>query len=271
MMKLLTFSRPVAQPSRRQIRRHARAFTIVELLIVTFLALIIFAVGFTAINTTVQARSESVGRVRAAESARQFFQLLQHDLATAYPEGNVSTKTQLVVPHTLTNDPVSGQALASPISTNYDLNFFSRIDTRNVTDQFVAVSYFVNNFGELCRKVQYPPPGSNSITFQHDDNYAMFENVYSVTVNYEQWDPTQMKFIMPALPVPDGVTPQTTATHLHVTLMMYDGNFRFSNDNWEFTNSGTAPPPLTMKSIAAAPGGSRCYEARFPIPSSFTQ
>src|SRR2546423_443922 len=94
-------NRPVAQASRLPVSspchtgsklpvphtalRVPRGFTILEIVIASSIALFVFAVGYLAISTTVRTSDEQTKRIRDTENARLFFNMLERDLATAFP------------------------------------------------------------------------------------------------------------------------------------------------------------------------------------------
>src|ERR1035437_9304537 len=65
--------------------RQPGGFSLIELMVAMAIAMIIFGVGFVAITAAIDTRKQYTASVRAAESARQFFSLLERDLAAGYP------------------------------------------------------------------------------------------------------------------------------------------------------------------------------------------
>jgi prepilin-type N-terminal cleavage/methylation domain-containing protein len=216
-------------------------FTLIELSIAIFIALIIFTVGFSAISTTMAVRKDSEARIGASEDSRMFFQTLERDLNGAYPlylPGN--PPTHLLDPSTPNWKPSDNltQKLNGKLYGPYAsdrLEFYTRIDHRGVADQLVFVRYFVNNNGHLCRQVvdsidpstltppstdtihhnpailtSYVPPEANYLT---DDVDAVFDQASALIINPLQWSADQKIYVTSTWPL---------ATHVQVELMMYD-------------------------------------------------
>jgi len=225
-------------------RYKSPGFTMVEVLVVTLIALVIFTVGFTAINTATSSQAISLANVRATENARLFMQSLAHDFQGTYPiqadptgltTGQAVAKKADIAygatgPYTpITTDPITHQVLVGGITSNRTIQFFTRLDSSNTTDQLTAIRYYINNYGQLCRDLLHGIPSSyggnvecdipySNMTFQ---DHAMFEDVYSITVDYFQLNSQTKGGTDEGLqPVPVGS--ESIATHLKVTLTLFD-------------------------------------------------
>ena len=253
---------------------HRAGFTLLEMLVVAAIAMVIFIAGFTAISGTALARSTSVNRVRAVESGRLFFQMLERDMAGAYPGYNVAVKAQIGYRGVLSGtDPASGMPLASTIDTD-DIQFFTTTDSDGIRNQTLAVRYYVNNFGQLCRIVvpyvydpanpvpaSLPPVYDSTTSPATDeraiDSYAMFEDVYAMNVSYDRWDPVAKTFKVvykwdnpSATFVPINAADAGSPTHLHVMLRLFDR-----------TGASKDTPVQSLPQ--------RTYDKRIAIPAAF--
>src|ERR1700759_574682 len=72
--------------TRRALRLNG--FTLIEIMVALSIASIIFSVGYYAVSTTMQSSARTTQRVHDSENSRLFFQMLEHDLATATPGPN---------------------------------------------------------------------------------------------------------------------------------------------------------------------------------------
>ena len=220
-----------------------RGFTLIEMMISIFIALIIFTIGFTAISSTIQARRESESRIRATENARFFFDLLQKDLANAYPLENVTLGVNVDLPEIV-------QLSTGMTVTNDRIEFFTHADHRDLTDQYVFVRYYVNSFGQLCRKAsQGLTPDAAFVPFTPalltDDSSALFDQTYALLVSTGQWQESSKTMnLSSALPCPP------TTTHLQVQLFFlgYNG-----------TNPDKSNTPATK----------RVFMKTIPVPDIF--
>ncbi len=197
--------------------RSSRGFTLIEMMVAIFIGLIIFTVGFTAISSSIQARRESEARIHATENARLFFDMLQKDLASAYPIDSVNVN----LPNMVTETP--GQPMTVnkvPIAvTNDRIEFFMRADNRGLTDQYIFVRYYINNLGHLCRQTfQSPTTAANPIDFSNDDS-ALFDQAFAILVSPCQWQDTAKNMFVSASPP---CSPATT--HLRVKLFLFGYN-----------------------------------------------
>lgn len=197
-----------------------RGFTLIEMMIAIFIGLIIFTIGFTAISSTIQARRESEAKVRATENARLFFDLLQKDLASAYPIDSVNSNLPTMAVET-PNQPIVVNN--KPIAvTNDRIEFFVRADHRGSTDQFIFVRYFINNLGHLCRQTfQSTTTAADALTLANpidlnNDDSALFDQAFSILVSPCQWQDTAKNMAV-------GTAPpcSTSTTHLRVSLFLF--------------------------------------------------
>jgi hypothetical protein len=221
-----------------------RGFSLVEMMIATTSAMIIFMVGFMIVSGTIRAKNESSARIRATENARLFFQLLERDLAGAFPlqagvppvvEG-IFLKEQLydVYPITVGTNISTGNPIK--IDNNNSLQFYTRIDGRGVTDGYSFVRYYINNHQQLCRQV-IPFGDPNEIpTFEpiedvlDSNEFAMFDRVRSMYVTFHKWNEFEKDYYpklssRETLPTPITVfpfVPISAATHIKVQLFLFD-------------------------------------------------
>jgi prepilin-type N-terminal cleavage/methylation domain-containing protein len=197
----------------------ARGFTLIEMMIAIFIALIIFTIGFTAISSTIQARREAEARIHATENARLFFDMLQKDMATAYPVDSTNVNLPTMVVET-PGQPITVNKQNMTV-TNDRIEFFTHSDHRGLTDQYVFVRYFVNSLGHLCRQTnQAATPDLAFVPFtQTDDASALFDQAFAILVSPGQWqESSKTMAVSPAPPC------TTTTTHLQVTLYMFGYN-----------------------------------------------
>jgi prepilin-type N-terminal cleavage/methylation domain-containing protein len=232
-------------------RTQQKGFTLIELMIALFIALIIFTIGFMTISGAISARREAEARIRAAESARLMFQLLEKDMAGAYPQPGVAdistlvnetTGMPLLINHKNMND------------TNDRLEFFTRMDHRDLSDSnhtdspdtYVFVRYFVNSFGHLCREVHtVDSPAQAETLYPFDrtnDSYALCDQMYAMLIAPAQWnDSTKSMVIGP------GYQCSASTTHVQVSLFM----FGYSGANATTDNSGQTKR-VFQKTVAVA-------------------
>ena len=178
----------------------ARGFTLIEMMIAIFIALVIFTIGFATITATINARHEAEERIRSTENARMLFQMLEKDLGNAYPITPTSDITTIASSTSFTinidNKPITNAPPGAPVALsipNDHLEFFTRLDHRDLSsggfvdtpDTYVFVRYFVNNLGHVCREIHtVDHPGDVSLfPFNAaDDSHALFEFAYSMLV-----------------------------------------------------------------------------------------
>lgn len=231
-------------------------FTVIEVLVASVIALIIFAIGFNSISTAQKIQSQSVKSLRLAENARLFFTMVERDLASAYPAWSVTRKQDMVV-------------IDSPTAKSDVLQFFARTDSIEAApDAIYVIRYYAAEkdsdnkiINQLRRNIKgeyllpaSPVPGSIIPASADLDNYAaaLFDEVHSVRFLFRKWDPNTKSFT-PSLDDPIDLDPTevSNATHLLVRLFMKDdgrGNLK---------ESGVVLPRMFQKAI--------------PLPGAFTE
>jgi prepilin-type N-terminal cleavage/methylation domain-containing protein len=215
----------------------ARGFSLVEVLVATAIASIIFTVGFVTITGTIAARNQATASVRAAESARQFFSLLENDLRAAHPR-NIETYCLArgnIYPGLNSPNPLLVEDAQLP--DREIIQFYTRADTQDVSDEYVFVRYYVNHYDDptqpdeyqytLCREVVSNPDLQDAInprtlTQQPNNPAALFEGVHSLQILFGQWDPSNKTYTWVKSPAAPGM-----ADALKVTLELRD-KFNFS-------------------------------------------
>lgn len=249
---------PLNKKSKIKNQKCQAGFTVLEMIVATSIALIIFLVGFTLISGTSDTRTQSMARVRMTENARLLFQLLERDLAGAYDVGSF----------TLTSGNVGNVIMPNVDGFNDALQFCTKLDTSNMTNQCVLVQYYVNPATSahspqnvLCRNVILVPSIKNPALppptpLTTDPAYALFDMVYGPTaaivptMNYrfkivgQRWDPIGKTFVSPA-------PAQPPYTHLQVTLIL-----QYNDTNQSGQLQGTRPPVQnTFSKFIAIPAG----------------
>jgi prepilin-type N-terminal cleavage/methylation domain-containing protein len=212
--------------------RRARGFTLIELMVAIFISTIVFLVGFAMIASAQRAQLSSSYNLRTAENARLFFDMLERDLAGAYPaDYSLSGELNLSRVDFLINHP---SASGSDADT---LCFFTKLDHTFSADAVTYVRYYViknAKFPErsvLCRDVLpgYLHSGETTlnaptgVTPSSAASSALFDSVYSVQFVYRQWIDSEKRFD-PALTDTPDMAPgtQQNATHILVRLMFVD-------------------------------------------------
>jgi type II secretory pathway component PulJ len=234
---------PVAQASRLPVLsvstlpahhgRAARGFTVLEIVVASSIALFVFAVGYLALHTATRTSDETTKRIRDTENARMLFNMLERDLATAFPgPGNLLKKRetlsqQSAYSHNANSDPsplVLTETVNPSTPTSDVIQFYCRNDVPGVRDEIVLVRYYVNRKDHtLCRKaVVYDPlapatPGhefpdyedpKGTLTNADNSDQALFDNLRQMTVTFQQWRPelkhyaTGVQMIPPASDAP---------------------------------------------------------------------
>jgi hypothetical protein len=246
------------------------------MLIAATIAVIIFLVGFNVISGTMRARGESVARVRAAESARLFFDTLERDLKSAYadPTGTL-TMNDVRQNYTIVD------TYHTPWTTNtideHALGFYTRSDVvaegSFSPDRYVFVRYYVNGLRSLptsppypllphtmCREVQEfgntAGPTTAMTVNTNPDQWSLFPDARQLTVQFKYWDAVT-RTLQDCLP--------TQATHIEVRIVLFDqfaedrrksalATADMVNNNWgefnayrAFTKTFALPSALTGK------------------------
>lgn len=185
-----------------------RGFTLVEMLVAVFIALIIFSIGFTLLSGATQARSDAQARIRATDAARIFFDNVERDLADAVP-GPWTT------PYTKSN---LAETPGGDVATN-DLKMTTTGESTTATMGFVTVRYYVLTSTKILYRetAQDAPPGPPSLagTPAHNSQFAMLPDVESLTCVFYRWDDATKAFV-------DATGAPDTATHINVQIQIKD-------------------------------------------------
>jgi prepilin-type N-terminal cleavage/methylation domain-containing protein len=261
--------------------RRARGFTLVEILIAVFIAAIIFTIGFTIIAGTIRARNDAAVRIRSTENARLFFQMLERDLASAYPYNAgphpIVAITDMFQTYKVKIGQYSSAKGSSDINIDVEaIQFYTRSDQREVTDERVFVRYYINNHQQLCREVQHfiDPNDPVQLTvlpltdpaLLDSQDTALFERARGLSLSFHTWKADTKEYI------PDLSTINLTAasaSHLKVRLSMYDaaGSLKVA-DNGEVYLSSTDTKEDTRIDSSRDMGNRVIYKVLL-IPSSF--
>lgn len=190
--------------------RTSQGFTLVEMLVAVFIAMIIFAIGFTLLNGATQARSDAQARIRATDAARIVFDMLERDIVDAYP-GPWAT------PYT------KGDLIQAPggdvVSSTLELTTSDESTTSTVG--LVTVRYYVLTSTKiLYREVRQDAPGgtpSLAATPVHDSQFALLPDIEQMNASYLRFDDATKAFV-------DASAAPDTATHINVLLKIKDPN-----------------------------------------------
>jgi prepilin-type N-terminal cleavage/methylation domain-containing protein len=213
----------------------AKGFTLIELLIVSAIAMVIFFVGFQLISGTSALSARGYARIRATDSARVFFQMFERDIVAAYPGPFALQKTRTPALDSLGDynsyDPGLGVLEQTPTKQSDILQFYTRADAPGAPDEHLFVRYYVNRYPDelentLCRKTMRvfptdPHPEDEdplALTAEGEPaspspNYAIFDHVDNLEVEYFKWKPGTKVFEKQIYPSQD-------FTHLKVTISM---------------------------------------------------
>ena len=206
-------------------RARSAGFTLIEAIIASGIALLVFGVGYTAIATTVTASNIASARIRDTENARLFFNMLERDLATAVPGPTYMTKTVLPLTQTppsqynsiVLNEP-DGQQQRSDL-----IQFYCRTDHPGAPgDPFEPILFVRYGFCHhpsakviFRQSVTAVPPNQDldQITTgalnpleltsettpnpQISEGLALFDNVSQLKITLQRWDPLNRKYIPP--------------------------------------------------------------------------
>ena len=186
-----------------------RGFTIVEMMVAAFIALIVFGIGFAILNGATQARSNAQKRIRATDGARMFFEMVERDLNDAYPGPWAApySKADLIDTH----GDYSGNALKMTLTGGHIKS----------TGGFVTVRYFVlTATHRLYREVTDPPdpaPGPPNLSNPpaNQSDWALLPDVEAIQFDYYQWL-EGTKSMSPAA--------SEDATHINVMIKMMDSD-----------------------------------------------
>lgn len=229
----------------------AGGFTLVELLIAVFVALVVFVLGFTLLNGALQARSEAQRRIESSDTARLFFSLLERDLACALPgPWTVPLDRAALLPATTGYSLPAGQDLARDAGGQaYLLQLTtSNVDHCDPAARPQAVSsarYYVlkeagRESGTLYRELSLAqPPGAfpftTALAGQAAD--ALFANVRLFKAGYVRWDESARSFVAAAA---------GQATHLDVALILLDPNEKLTQAQRERIFAKRIPLPAAL-------------------------
>lgn len=256
-----------------RMRSGARGFTIVEMMIAAFIAMIIFSAGFVVINGTIRARNEAAARIRATEHARLFFQMLERDLAGAYPAfANVTKESLLESGY----DIAVGQNVSTGTAITIEsdaIQFYTRIDGRGLRDEYAFVRYYINNRQQLCREVipsadPTTEPAIEPIADVLDlQEFAMFDRVRSLYVSFHEWVEKDKDYF-PQLSSRATLTGAEVAraTHIRVQLFSFDTTGTIQVDDGGGVKIVDQDVERTEVDFA-----NRVMQKVLPIPGSFTQ
>jgi prepilin-type N-terminal cleavage/methylation domain-containing protein len=257
----------------------ARGFSLVEIMVATGIAAVIFMMGFMMITGTIRARGESMSRVRATESARLFFQLLEKDLSTGYggPFGMLKgfQTPPAVTPATLTMSesvPIASDMIQ--FYTRNDLSVESNDPEKESPDRNVFVRYYVNQTEHtLCRTVLEDSTYSNALetvpftTSGTPDLHALFSETRQMLIDYQYWDSAEKKMVPLTWNAGisafiDSLANPLTPTHIQIRLILFDpfAEERYKNDLLLATGGAPTPDPNSIY---------RVFTKTFKIPSGF--
>ncbi|MCY3019171.1 MAG: hypothetical protein NTW87_09115 [Planctomycetota bacterium] len=274
----------------------ARGFSLLELAVASFIAMIIFTVGFIVITGTLRTRSESTARIRATENGRLFFQMLERDLAGAWPgpfnmfKGAADTNPSVPPAPMVVRDTYvyrTPEKVPRDVPTDI-LQFYTRSDTRapdgTNPDRRVFVRYYVNTLEHtLCRQVVedegLDPANGNTTptaleTNQNNaapletrllrDERAVFEGVHQLLIYHRQWQPDNKTFLPALTDNKDAAAADyKDCTHLLVKLVLYD-QYAADRQKNEVTASERKSPAADWDILTF-----RAFVKVLPIPTRF--
>ena len=164
-------------------RGRAAGFTLIEAIIASGIALLVFGVGYTAIATTVTASNIASARIRDTENARLFFNMLERDLSTAVPGPTYMSKTPADLPqsgYVLPQFPPPTGTLGNAIVLNETggpglsdlIQFYCRTDhpgsQTDPVEPLLFVRYGlcrVEGVNAICRQTDVLTPGATGDLF----------------------------------------------------------------------------------------------------------
>lgn len=154
-------------------------FTLIELLVSVFIATMIFLVGMSMMNGTSQIQRQTAAAVRASETARLFFAVLERDLA-GVSELPICTRLISSIPPYYNNEPPPGMAAGAKFDSD-------AIECHTRSDQPFStlgsnrvIQYFVNEKEQLCRQSSNFSGGTPPMDLTSPE-HAMFDEVRSLT------------------------------------------------------------------------------------------
>ncbi len=188
-------------PRRLRTYQPVAGFTLVEMLIAVAIAILILTLVFTILNGASAAQTSTRTRIQASEGARIFFEVLERDLAGAYPGP--------WLPAFQKSDLAPPQAIAIPDAAvgvhGEVIKMTTASDTRLPGNEYFSVRYYVarREIGEekrLYREVDPAQLPNTTFPFVTDPNATAVstENVLCMgvrrlRVQYAKWNPIEGK------------------------------------------------------------------------------
>ena len=255
---------------------HSHGFTILELIIASSIAMVVFGVGYLAISTTVSASNESAARIHETENVRLFFNMLERDLTSAFAGPSNIQKVRQQVPTYLPNpSPMVMTETVNSVSPQSDiLQFYCRTENPSAgADDFGFVRYYINRADNtLCRQVKYDSTGNNFagnfpdvfdptlLTNVNNSDLALFDSIFKLTVTYQRWNPLTRQYDKePA------INPAVTNCDSLLLTIIFTDNYkqkRFDSFNAASDKASTSYQNNLNKNY-------RSYSKVFSIPASF--
>jgi type II secretory pathway component PulJ len=204
--------------------RRPGGFTLIELLVSAAIAMVIFAIGFVILNGATQARSETQARIQATDYARMFFNMLERDLAGAYPGPwtDPYSKADLVY----TPAGASGNAIEMTTTSEHP----------NPGQEIVSVRYYVLGATKrLYREVSTTQPSASApigdplspTALSTSNDFALLPNVETLTAQFYKWDEALKGWAPATAPA------YSDATHLNVRMDFRDPNEKQPNRSFQ--------------------------------------
>jgi type II secretory pathway pseudopilin PulG len=194
-------------------RSRARGFTVLELLIAAFIAMFIFGTGLTILTGANRVRAETQSRLKAGDSARMFFELLERDLAAANPL--IIRRSDLV-------------NLMPSTTDKYYLQMSTTTEEAAGGSEWVLVQYYIpqSRLRKLYRKTQtgafqfsYSTPVFSEDT---DNEFALCIDVEELGLGWARWHVETKQY-------EEGVSADV-ATHLDVRLRIRESSIEVPED-----------------------------------------
>lgn len=252
-------------------------FTILELIIASSIAMVVFGVGYLAISTTVSASNESAARIQETENVRLFFNMLERDLASAFAgPGNIQKVRQQVPTYNPNPPPMVMTETINSVSPQSDImQFYCRTENPSAgADDFGFVRYYLNRAdNSLCRQFTLDSAGNNFAgnlpdsfdptlftNASNNSTYALFDSVFKLTVTYQHWNPVTRQYDKEPL-----INPATTNCDSLLITIIFTDNYkqkRFDAANVTSDKSTTTYQNNVNKNY-------RSYSKVFSIPANF--
>jgi prepilin-type N-terminal cleavage/methylation domain-containing protein len=259
-----------------------RGFTLVEIMIATGIAGFIAFVGYFAISTTITASNAATARVRDTENARLFFSMLKREIATAFPgpgnmiKGRGDASITNYDPNNNQSSLVLSDKSANPPSDV--IQFYSRVDSPSLQeDQVLFVRYYMNRADNtLCRQAQPcnptgTPPNATSPYDEIPPNisksdalWPLFDNVRSLRITFEQWDPNAKVFNseVGAKPVSPSVCDTLLVTLTFTDVVAQKAIVAGGTSATNASSSTSTPSTFDLQTA-------RTFSTVIPIPTTF--